>query len=287
MRQDKWNLFKVVGWVLFIFAIAFFSLQMGYLFIHANYQVEYIDDRLFYIINIFCVICLLLAIGTLLKLTKRLNLMVTGVGAALIIFNLIMLISSNQEIKNITSISPGWSNVLSIKENMESGDAVYYRSYYGILARPKEKLPYKATGEFKTEWLADDVVAVTYEAADSTIQQFIGTHGDRGSGRSYYYVGAEIHGTWQNDNIEVLSDTNGITVTENSETELFEWDHIQQFGTLAVVLKRNNEAVWTISLNENFEVLSNSSEPNVGNITLYKATMEKNDPIILNSISSN
>src|SRR5699024_3419313 len=177
---------------------------------------------LFYMINIFCVICLFLAVGYLLRLKKRSKLIVTGIGAAFIIVNIVMLVSSNKEIKNITSISPDWNHVLSVKNYIETGDAVYYRSYYGILARPKEKLPYETTGEFKTEWLADDIVAVTYKATDNTIQQFIGTYGDRGSGMSYYYVGPEIHGKWQGDNIEVLRDPKGISITENNETELFE-----------------------------------------------------------------
>src|SRR5699024_1336599 len=102
----------------------------------------------------------------------------------------------------------------------------------------QERLPFQTKGEFQVKWLADDIAAVTYEANDNTMQQFIGTYGDRGSGRSYYYVGAEIHGRWQGENINLISDTEGITVIENGETELFEWERIQQFGTLAVVLKR-------------------------------------------------
>lgn len=204
-----------------------------------------------------------------------------------IIVNAVMLVGSNQEIKNITSVSPDFKHVLSIKENTEIGEAVYYRSYYGFLARPKERLPYETDGNFKVDWLANDVAAVTYKAADNTIQQYIGTYGDRGSGRSYYYVGAEIHGIWQGETLEVVSDTEGISVTENGKTELFDWDNIHQFGTLAVILKKNNEAIWTISLNENFEVHSAASEPTVGSISLYKATMEKNQPITLHYKDSN
>lgn len=66
----------------------------------------------------------------------------------------------------------------------------------------------------KVEWLANDVAAVTYKTADHKTQQFIGTYGDRGSGRSYYYVGAEIHGKWEGGNAEVISDQEGITVTQ-------------------------------------------------------------------------
>lgn len=287
MRQNRGKWIKIIGWILFLFATGFFCLQMGYLVVHARFQVEYIDNRLFYIINIFCVICLTLAILLLLRLTKNFKLIGASIVVVFIIVNAVTLVGSNQEIKNITSVSPDFKHVLSIKENTEIGEAVYYRSYYGFLARPKERLPYETDGDFKVDWLANDVAAVTYKAADNTIQQYIGTYGDRGSGRSYYYVGAEIHGIWQGETLEVVSDTEGISVTENGKTELFDWDNIHQFGTLAVILKKNNEAIWTISLNENFEVHSAASEPTVGSISLYKATMEKNQPITLHYKDSN
>ncbi|WP_163970432.1 hypothetical protein [Oceanobacillus halotolerans] len=280
MKQNK-DIRKIIGWILFLFAAGFFCLQLGYLFIHERFQVEYIDNRLFYIINILCVTCLGLAILLLLTLTKKWRWIGASVMVVFIVVNGVLLVTSNQEIKNITSLSPDFKHVLSIKENVKNGEAVYYRSYYGILARPKERLPYETDGEYNVEWLADDVAAVTYKAVDDTIQQFIGTYGDRGSGSSYYYVGAEIHGRWEGSDVSVVSNTEGISVTENGETELFEWENMEQFGTLAVVLKKNNEAVWTISLNENFKVHSAASEPTVGNISLYKATMEENQPITL------
>ncbi|MBP1950813.1 hypothetical protein [Virgibacillus litoralis] len=287
MKQNRGKWILIIGWILFLFAIGFFCLQMGYIVVHAKFQVEYIDNRLFYIINIFCIICLTLAILLLLRLTKKFKLIGASILVVFIFVNIVMLVASNQEIKNITSVSPDLKHVLSIKENTEIGEAVYYRSYYGFLTRPKERLPYETDGKFKVDWLADDIAAVTYKAADNSIQQYIGTYGDRGSGRSYYYVGAEIHGIWQGKTFEVVSDTEGISVTENGNTELFEWGNIHQFGTLAVILKKNNEAIWTIALNENFEVHSAASEQTVGNISLYKAAMEKNQPITLHYKDSN
>jgi len=281
MKQNKGNLPKIIGAILFVLALFFFSVQIGYLFLSVKYQFMYIDDRLFYIINIFFIICLLFAIGYLLRLSKKFKLLMTGLGMIFIIGHLVMLVVSNQEIKNINSLSPDWQHILSIKNNLETGKAVYYRSDYSILAQPKEALPHKITGNFKTKWLANDIAAVTYETKDKTIQQFIGTYGDRGRGRSYYEVGAEIHGEWRSENTKILSDTKGISVTVNHDTELFKWDNIEQFGTLAIVLKRNNEAVWTLSLNENFEIYTDASKPNTGNISLYKATMKKNEPVIL------
>jgi len=286
MRQSKNMLFKIAGWASFFIASGLFLLQMGFLYLHMGLgpglrQVEYIDHRLFYMINIFCVAFAVLAILLLFKLKKNWKRIGAGAVAAFFILNGVMLAADSKEVNTITSISPDFKHVLSIKENTESGEAIYNRSYYLILGRPKEKLPYETVGEFKVEWLEDDIAAVTYKTEDNSIQQFIGTYGDRGSGRSYYNVGPEIQGIWQGDNIEVISNTEGISVTESNHTELFEWDEIEQFGTLAIVLKRNDAAVWTIGLNKNFEVHADASKPTVGNITIYKATMEKNKPIIL------
>lgn len=284
MKQNENKRTKMMGWTLLLVALDFFCLQMGYFFVHARFQVEYIDNRIFYVINILCVISLASAMLLLLSITKRWKMIGACMTAVFIVLNGVLLVINNNEVKNIVSISPDFKHVLSIKENTKSGEAVYYRSYYNILARPKERLPYDTGGEFNVEWLAKDVAAVTYKTADNSIQQFIGTYGDRGSGSSYYYVGPEIHGNWVGDNTQVISNTEGISVTENGKTELFDWDHIVQFGTLAIVLMRESEAAWTISLDENFEVHSDASAIQTGDISLYEASMEENKPITLHYI---
>ncbi|WP_077622633.1 hypothetical protein [Sediminibacillus massiliensis] len=285
--NNKAKLRLIVGWILLLLAVGFFCLQLGSFFVQARFQAEYVDDRLFYIINMICVICLAMGILLLLRPRKLWAFIGVGAAAAYLFAQVVLLVHNNQETDNITSISPDWKHVLSIKENMETGESVYYRSYYKNLARPKEPLPFEIDGEVKVDWLADDVAVVTYKAENETIQQYIGTYGDRGTGRSYYYVGAETHGRWQGENVEVINDAEGITVSENGEAETFDWDHIEQFGTLAIVLKRDNHAVWTISLDENFEVHSDASEPMEGTITLYKATMEDNQPITLEYVGEN
>ena len=281
MKQNKSHWMTMIGWLLLVFAIGFVCLQLGYLFVHERYAVEYIDNRIFYIINIFCVIFLCAAIFLLLRLTKRFLWIMISVVSLFMVGNVVLLVHSEQAIKNMTSISPNYKHVFSIKENIESGEAIYYRSYFRILARPKERLPDKIVNDYKIEWLAKDIAAFTYETMDQSTQQFIGTYGDRQNGLSYYYVGAEIQGEWQAEDINVISGPDGIAVTENNQTELFDWDHIEQFGTLAIVLKQDDEAVWTIALNENFVVDSSSAEGSKGNITLYKADLGDVEPITL------
>ncbi|MEN1969441.1 hypothetical protein WMZ97_15365 [Lentibacillus sp. N15] len=269
---------QIIGWLLFLFAIGFFCLQMGYFFVHAKFQAEYIDNRIFYIVNMLCVISAALAILLLVHMIKKWKWIGTGVVVIFVVVNIMLLVNSNQQIRNITSISPDFKHVFSIKEDIKHGEAVYYRSYYGILALPKEKLPYEIGDETHVEWLADDVAAFTYNTADDTVHQFVGTYGDRGGDGSYYYVGPQMHGEWKGDNVRVVSNTDGITVTANGKTESFDWDHIVQFGTLAVVLTKGDKAAWTLSLNKNFEVHSDASIPASAEISLYKASLEKEEP---------
>lgn len=47
---------------------------------------------------------------------------------------------------------------------------------------------------------------------------------------------------------------NKIPIKVNGEKELFPWENIEQFGTLAISLKGNN-GVWSIALNENLRFM--------------------------------
>lgn len=283
--KQKNKLMQMLGWLLFLIAIGFFCLQMGYFYVHARFQVEYIDNRIFYIVNIICIICLATAMMLLLKMTKKWFIIVASIVFLFTIVNATLLKQGNQQVKNVTSIAPDFKHVLSIKEDTIRQKAIYYRSYFKILARPKEKLPHQTDSKFKVKWLANDVAAVTYQTADGSLHQFIGTYGDRGGGTSYYYVAPEIQGKWKGENEDVISDTEGVSVTVNNKTTSYDWDHIQQFGTLAVVLINDEEeAEWTIALNEDFQVHSDGSIPQTGSISLYEATMKKNNSMVLDYV---
>src|SRR5690625_7983400 len=98
----------------------------------------------------------------------------TGLGMIFIIGHLVMLVVSNQEIKNINSLSRDWQHILSNKNNLETGKAVYYRSDYSILAQPKQALPHQIPGNFKRKCLANHIADVTYGTQDNKRQQFSG-----------------------------------------------------------------------------------------------------------------
>ncbi|HHY74274.1 MAG TPA: hypothetical protein GX497_13830 [Bacillus bacterium] len=277
---------KIGGWLFFLIAIGLFAVQMGYFFLQSRYFMEYVDNRIFYVINILIVICMVFSIFLLLSVTKNWKVITTSITMVLILLHVGLFINQSYKTKHIVSISPDLKNVLVIKENRESGQARYYRTYFGILARPKESLPYKTKDEFKVKWVEKDIAAVTYKAADNSIHQYIGTYGDRNGGYSYSYVGPSIHGQWKGENARVISAPKGITIDYNGKTEKYSWDSIVQFGTLAVVLVKNNEATWTIALNENFKSNANEPIPPSGEITLYKATMDNNEPITMKYVSA-
>lgn len=282
MRMNKRFVYGM-GWPLLLLAFSMFILQVGYFYLHKKFQIEYIDNRLFYIANIIGIVCLFFAIMILLRFTKKGIWVSVVIMAVFLIVHLILAGKSNEEIKNITSISPDFKHILALKVD-KRGETVYYRDLYGIFGRPKETFPHLTKGNFKVEWLTNDIAAITYLTVDESIQQFIATYGDRGGGIAYYYVAAEIQGTWRGGQTEVISHPEGITIIDNGQKEHFSGDQIVQYGTLAVVLEKDNESCWTIALDESFQVHSDASIPVTGEIILYKSTMEKAQPIKLYKI---
>ncbi|GAA0422438.1 hypothetical protein GCM10008934_11020 [Virgibacillus salarius] len=93
-----------------------FCLQIGYLIVHDRFQVEYIDNRLFYMINIVCVACLFLANILLLRITKRFKIIGSSIIFLFIAVHVVLLVDSNKQVNNITSVSPDFKHVLSIKK---------------------------------------------------------------------------------------------------------------------------------------------------------------------------
>lgn len=49
-RNKKW--LQMCGWLALVISAGFFTLQIGYLFVSERYNVEYVDDRLFYLTQI-------------------------------------------------------------------------------------------------------------------------------------------------------------------------------------------------------------------------------------------
>lgn len=286
MKQISKNR-KIAGWLFLLMAIGLFCIQMAYFVLRVKYDVEYADNRIFYLLNILIVIFMGLFLCLLLSVTKKWKVIITSIIVMIVVLQGGLLVSHNSKIKHVVSISPDFRHVNVIKENRVLGRATYYRTYFGIFARPKEELPYNTKGAFKVKWLEKDIAAVTYLTPDGELHQYIGTYGDRNGGYSYSYVGPSIQGKWGWENVRVISAPEGITIDYNGEMESYGWENIVQFGTIAVVLMQNNQAKWTIALNENFKSNSNEPAPPTGEISLYKVTMDENEPIKLEFLTTN
>ncbi|WP_163581732.1 hypothetical protein [Gracilibacillus saliphilus] len=272
---------KWIGISLLLIATSLTVLQIGSLIVQSYYQAEYIDNRLLYILNMIIAVSLALSLLLLLSFKKMGNSILVVITIIIISVNGYLMSQSNQKIENITSISPDMKQVFSLKKNTDKNEAVYYRSYYRILARPKEALPSSITTAGEIKWLADDIAVFTYKDNQNHIQQFVGTYGDRNDGLSYSYVGAQIHGQWKGENTEVTASSEGIMVVHHDDQHLFKWEQVHQYGTLAIVLVENNEAVWTIGLGDDFYFDQNTTDSPTGEIILYPATIVYNKIIRL------
>src|SRR5690625_6861055 len=107
---------------------------MGFLYLQANFQVEYIDNRIFYIINMICVLCLGVAIYLLLALTGKWKWMMGSLFAILLIVNGVLLVGSNQMVKHALSLATTCKQILLIKKNMVNRK-VYYSRYFTVVRR--------------------------------------------------------------------------------------------------------------------------------------------------------
>lgn len=271
MKQNKKKLLLVLGWILILIALGLLSIQLIYLILHRKFQIEYIDNRLFYIINIFVFICIFISLRVLNVFKEKLKALSAILFTLLVVFNIVLSIQDNRNIKNIVSISPDFKHVFSVKSNQKNNEAIYYRDYYKILARPKEIIELEISDNNDIKWLANDIAVLTsYDGEQPNI--FIGTYGDRNDAVSYYDVAAEIQGIWENEDVRVKSSPDGVQITENNRSIDFQWKDIEQYGTLAIVLRKDHEDSWVIALNKDFKVQSDASKDLVGSISLYNAS---------------
>ncbi|SHN27113.1 hypothetical protein [Gracilibacillus kekensis] len=280
--MKKWV--KIIGILIFLIAVAIFCLQLGSFIAQPLYQAEYIDNRLFYLFNIIIVLSLGISMLLLLSLNKRRITIIVTIGIIMTAINVYLMYESNQGIKNITSVSPSGEEVFAIKSNTYTGEATYYRSYFRILGRPHKELSQVIEKGGPINWLTDDIAVFTYLDKNQHIQQFVGTYGDRQDGRSYYYVGSQIRGNWQGENTRVIANSDGITIMQQGNDHFFDWDHVQQYGTLAIVLSENDQAKWTIALGADFSFDDHTPEPPTGEIILYKAKLKNTEAIALEYI---
>lgn len=86
----------ILGGLFFLVALGLFLIQMGYLLLHNRLQMEYIDNRLFYIINISIVISIFLGGFILFSFTRKFKAIASSLIGIFIVVNIVLLYQSNQ-----------------------------------------------------------------------------------------------------------------------------------------------------------------------------------------------
>ena len=131
-----------------------------------------------------------------------------------------------------TILSSSTENLLIVKREIASGKATLYRRGPLFFARPHEQFPYTVYGDMKTQWLQEDVCAITYVSCllyTSIASAF--------AGEVYGLVPLErdISDSMENfTRFFVLSRQSGIAEGADKASLLFTLNHVS--GSLAKVL---------------------------------------------------
>ena len=273
---------KKIGVISLIFFSIFTIMQMIYLTILKQHNFEYVIDILFYIVNEIIIVSALISIDFLIPKIKNKKVIAYILCLFFTIINFAFMFNNGFENKCIVSFSKDFSNELVLKVNKNNGSIRLYRNVKMILfAKEKEQFSYELEGKIKRQWLANDICALTYEDKERKLREYVVTYGDRGNGISYYYVTSALSGNWQvstqyGNPTQCLVDSKGITITKNEKKELFEYSNCKQFGTIALVLYKNDIPKYVIALDENCEIDEKTDIiKKGGTITLSEISMEK------------
>lgn len=274
---------KIVGISTLVICIIFILEQAIYFFILAKNDYEYVIDILLYVINEIIIISGLISINCLInKLRNKIRIATYILCLIATIVNIAFLINQGIDNKCIVSFSKDFSNELILKINRNSGAIKLYRNAKLFLfAKQKEQFSCESEGRIKKQWLTGDICGITYQDKEGILREYVVTYGDRGNNISYYYVAPALEGNWKeesqySDNTTLLADSKGIKITKGQKEELFEYSDCKQFGTIALVLYKNEIPKYVVALNEDCEL---DEKTNIikkgGTITLVEISMDK------------
>ena len=260
-RQALRSRNKIASVIFALAAVLLIVMQITYFIYNQKSGYEYIADWMLYAVNAVILLCLFLAV----LFGSRQSSAAVPISAALlaVLFcaNLVLMLMFGFATTSIVSISPDVRHITVLKQNNETGEVTVYRNNILLFARRYEPLSDTVDGDIKMQWLADDVCTVTYEDTDSALHQYVATYGDRGDGIYYYEVAGVIRGQWalsshNTDDQKITIDETGITIKDGDQTQLYAYNDCVQFGTLALVLCRDDVPEWTIALDDNCSVVS-------------------------------
>ena len=268
----------VISIIIFVFALI---LQIVYLIIFKRHNYEYVIDALEYIINQIVLLSATSSIILLLK-KKKINIIIYFMTVIFTIANIAFLCNNGLKNKSVVSFSNDFSNELILKINNDTGSIKLYRNAkLFIFAKENEQFDYELKGRIKKQWIENDICGITYKDKNNKLREFVVTYGDRGDGISYYYVANALLGNWQvftrnGKPTQMLVDSNGIKITKDDKSEIFEYNECKQYGTIALVLYKNEVPKYVIGLDKNCEI---DNKTNIikkdGTITLAEISMDK------------
>ena len=268
----------VISIIIFVFALI---LQIVYLIIFKRHNYEYVIDALEYIINQIMILSATSSIILLLK-KKKINIIIYFMTVIFTIANIAFLCNNGLKNKSVVSFSNDFSNELILKINNDTGSIKLYRNAkLFIFAKENEQFDYELKGRIKKQWIENDICGITYKDKNNKLREFVVTYGDRGDGVSYYYVLNALLGNWQvfttnGKPTQMLVDSKGIKITKDGKSEIFEYNECKQYGTIALVLYKNEVPKYVIGLDKNCEI---DNKTNIikkdGTITLAEISMDK------------
>ena len=274
---------KIIGIISIIILILSLLIQGAYLYVLRKHNFEYVIDILEYIMNEIIIVSATISMILLTK-NKRIKNIITYILCALFsIINIAFMFNNGFKNRCIISFSSDFSNELVLKANKDTGAIRLYRNQKLFLfAKENEQFEHELDGEIKKQWLENDICAITYKDKDGNLREFVVTYGDRGNGISYYYVTTALIGNWQvstqyGNATQMLVDSKGITIKKNGKSELFKYEECKQYGTIALVLYKNNVPKYVIGLDKNCEIDEKTDIiKKGGTINLSEISMEKN-----------
>lgn len=282
LRKEKIKKIKKrIGITSIIVFIILLILQIVYLIILKRHNYEYVVDVMEYIINQIIILSATSSIVLLIK-KKKVNAIIYIMAVISTIINIAFMCNNGLKNKSIVSFSKDFSNELILKIDKNTGSIKLYKNAkLFIFAKESEQFDYELTGKIKKQWIENDICGITYKDKNNRLREYVVTYGDRGDGISYYYVINTLLGNWQvfttnGKPTQMLVDNKGIKITKDGKSELFEYDKCKQYGTIALVLYKNEVPKYVIGLDKNCKI---DSETNIikkdGTITLAEISMDK------------
>ena len=273
---------KVSSIISVIIFICCLIIQLVYLFVLKPRNYEYVLDILYYIINELIIISATLISILIIKKSKIKNIITYILLTILTIINLVFMFNTGLNNKCILSFSSNLSNGLVLKQNKETGlTTLYNNPKVFLFATSKEELPQTIEGSIKHQWITKDTCSLTYKDKNNITREFVVTYGSREGQSSYYHIASSFLGTWNQSELtegpsKIYVDSKGITICEDDENILFEYDDCIQYGITTLVLYKNDIPKYVLTMNDDCIIDDETTLiKNGGTIALCEVSMQK------------